>query len=166
MGKKVGFKRSDRRYQSDDGQLWDSRFEWVVYDGLRSSGYTVRRCDEDDSLAYYTAVVKGKCVECGSNDVLQSRIYTPDLFVVGSKGKGSIAQAGYFIECKGYFPADKRTLFRAVANKAEGIDLRIVFQREVILRGTTGTNVAYIKKFCKNTPVGVWNPNREDIDWK
>lgn len=166
MGRKVGFKRSDRRYQSDDGQLWDSRFEWVVYDGLLRSGYNLRRCNEDDSITYHTSIPKGKCVECGGNEVLQGRVYTPDLFVVGSKGKGSIAQAGYFVECKGYFPADKRTLFRAVANQASGIDLRIVFQREVILKGTKVTNVDYIKKFCKTTPVGVWDPNTEDINWK
>ena len=162
---KIGRKFSDRRFRSDDGQEWDSRFEWVVWDGLIRSGYRVRRCDESDSFSYNTAVVKGRCLECSSVRVVQDRIYTPDLFVVERQRKGTIERCNYYVELKGYFPAEKRGLLRSVANQATGIDLRVVFQRLSPLKGTKTTNVDYIKKFCKSTPVGVWNPNLEDIDW-
>lgn len=104
-------------------------------------------------------------MECSSPNVLQERIYTPDLHVAGHKGKGSVASGGYYIECKGYFPADKRGLFRAVANQIQDIDLRIVFPSVVRLRGTSGTNVEYVQKYCKSIPVGVWNKKTGEIQW-
>jgi len=164
MGK-IGFKRSDRRYRSDDGQEWDSRFEWQVWDGLRSAGYDVRRATEDDSIGYHTQVKQGRCLECGSVSVLQDRIYTPDLYVAGLKGKRASSGSSYYVECKGYFPADKRNLFRSVANQATGIDLRIVFPKEIRLKGTTKTNVEYIQAFCKTIKVGIWNKETGDILW-
>lgn len=162
---KVGRKFSDRRFQSDDGQLWDSRFEWVVWDGLTRSGYRIRRCDEGDSINYNTKVAKGRCLECKGVDIVQERVYTPDLFVVGRKGERSAVGGGYYVELKGYFPAEKRSLLCSVANQATGVDLRVVFQRVSPLKGTKTTNVEYMKKYCKNTLIGVWNPNKEDIDW-
>jgi hypothetical protein len=164
MGK-IGFKRSDRRYRSDDGQEWDSRFEWVVYNGLTSNGYSVRRCDESDAFAYNTTVKQGRCVECGSPKVLQERTYTPDLFVGGVKGKRATVNDSYYIECKGYFPSDKRNLFRSFANQTEGLSLRILFPSEVRLKGTKVTNVQYVKKFCKTIPVGLWDKSNEEIIW-
>lgn len=166
MGRKIGFKRSDRRFLSDDGQEWDSKFEWLVYSGLKGAGHRVRRCDQSDSISYNTAVKQGKCLECGGTVCVQERIYTPDLYVGEPSGKGTSANRGFTLECKGFFPADKRSLFRAVANQATGIDLRIVFEREVKLKGTVGTNVDYIKKYLKGFPVGTWNRETQEIDWK
>jgi hypothetical protein len=163
MGRKVGFKRSDRRYQSDDGQLWDSEFEWKVFNGLRSNGYRIRRCDEGDTVSYHTPVKQGRCVECGSNDCVQERTYTPDIFVVESPCRSATGR-NYYIECKGYFPAEKRSLLRAVAGQSKGVDLRIVFERLVSLKGTKGTNVDYVHKYLK-IPVGVWDRKEQRIVW-
>jgi len=164
-GRKLGFKRSDRRFQSDDGQLWDSQFEFRVYDGLRSSGYRLRRCDESDSIAYNTTVKQGRCVECGGAKCVQERIYTPDLFVVEDPTGKEDQGRQYYIECKGYFPADKRALLRAVASQRAGVDLRILFEREVKLKGTVGTNIAYVHKMMKGVPVGTYDKTTQGIVW-
>lgn len=164
MGK-IGVKRSDRRFRSPDGAEYDSRFEWQVHSGLESSGYIVRRTDERDSIAYHTAVKKGRCVECGTTSVIQERIYTPDFFVAGSKGARAYGRGSYYLECKGYFPGDKRSLFRSVAKQATGVDLRILFAKEVVLRGTKLTNVEYIDRFCPNIPIGIWDRDHNEIIW-
>jgi hypothetical protein len=154
-----GSKRSDRRWIDPGGQEWDSKFEWLVYERLRSDGYRVRRCDESDSIAYHSGVRQGRCLECGSAQVVQERIYTPDLFVVGRVG--SDEQCRSAIECKGYFPGSKRNLFRSVAkqwgrewDEAEGPDLRIVFESNR-LRGTALSSVEYVHKYAKNVTPGL-----------
>ena len=165
MGRKVGTRRSDRRYLDDHGTQWASEFESRVYHALRDSGNRVRKCDDSDSIAYNTTVKQGRCLECGSSNCVQQRTYTPDLYVVGPKGERPYFDGGYYIECKGYFPADKRSLLRAVANQATGIDLRIVFQRVNRLPGTKLNNVQYVFKYLKGVTPGVFDAADRSIVW-
>ena len=162
-GKRVGSKRSDRRWEDPEGGLWDSKFEWEVYLGLRNNGYRVRRCDESDTFAYDTRVAKGRCLECQSDAVVQGRTYTADLFVV--EHKEGVARGRYLVECKGYFPAAKRSLFRAVASQLPDVDLRIIFESNRRLRGTKMTPVEYIHRYCKNVVPGVWDKTTKEVTW-
>lgn len=161
---RVGSKRSDRRWQDDDtGELWDSKFEWQVYNGLRSAGYRIRRCTESDAIAYNSSVKQGRCVECNGSRVVQERIYTSDLYVVEHRGEAT--GGGYLVECKGYFPGTKRSLFRALTKQLQGVDLRIIFESNRTLRGTKVTPVEYIHKYCKNIVPGVWDKKSAEVTW-
>lgn len=149
-------KRGDRRFTSPSGELFDSEFEWRVYNGLRDRGYSVRRCDERDSIAYHTQVKAGRCLECDSANVAQSRIYTPDLWVVEPEqpDQGS-ARRGYFVECKGYFPQQRRAMLRALKSQQPALDLRFVFSSEVRLTKAR-TNVEYVLTMIK-APATSWD---------
>lgn len=121
-GKRIGTKRSDLRFQSPDGQVWASPFEWRVYDAVKRSGRDIRRATSADTVDYNTSVKHGRCTQCSSDSVVQERTYTPDLYI-GSQGSG---RAGYFVETKGHFPGPKRNLFRQVKAQTPDIDLRII----------------------------------------
>jgi hypothetical protein len=159
-----GVKKSDRRWiDPDTGEEWDSKFEWRVFIGLRSGGYRLRRCDESDSIAYNSSVKQGRCLECSATRVVQERIYTSDLYVVDNPT--GIAGGSYLVECKGYFPGDKRSLFVAVTKQLQGVDLRIIFESNRQLKGTKQTPVSYIHKYCKNVVPGVWDKKTEKVTW-
>lgn len=162
-GRRKGQKRSDRRWIAEDGSEWDSKFEWSVFEGLRSNGYRVRRCNESDSIAYHSPVKQGRCLECGSSSVVQERTYTADLYVV--EGTAEDPGCKYLIECKGYFPSPKRSLFRALSAGLQGTGLRIVFESNQRLRGTKMTPVEYIQRYCKNVIPGVWDKKNKQVVW-
>ena len=157
---------SDRRWIDEQGDEWASKFEHDVYQGLRSSGYRVRRCDESDTVAYYSSVTSGRCVECGGTDVVQARTYTADLFVV-KPPKQHNGPGGYLVECKGYFPRDRRALFCAIAKECKrlGTGLRIIFESNRKLKGTQQTPVSYIHRYAKNVVPGVWDKKTEEVTW-
>jgi len=158
-----GVKRSDRRWIDEDGSEWDSQFECRVFHGLRGSGHRVRRCDQGDTIAYNSPVKQGGCLECGSDAVIQNRIYTADLFVV--EDPQDPTGGGYLVECKGYFAADKRSLFRSISKQIEGTSLRIIFESPKKMRGTKLTGPEYIHKYCKNVIPGVYDKKTETVVW-
>lgn len=135
-GKRVGTKRSDTRWMAEDGTVWASRFEFIVYKTLKDKGYVVRKTDEQDRMAYASGVTNGRCTECGSGRVVTERHYTPDLFVIprhsdaGQVDPKGDARRGYYLEVKGYLRADRRTLLRAFVKERPGCDLRLVVQRD------------------------------------
>lgn len=164
-----GSHRSDRRWVDEDGNIWASKWEHDVYQGLRRNGYRVRRCDESDTIAYTTPINSGACLECGSTGVVQHRTYTADLFVVTDPEQPDEAQ-GYLVECKGYFARDKRAMFVEVAKelKSLGQDIRIIFtnnNKSTLGRGIKSTPVGYIHRYCKNVIPGVWNSKLDKVDW-
>lgn len=164
-GSKKGTKRSDRRWLDAEGREWDSRFEWLVYTALESSGYNIRRCDERDSIDYSSQIRGGYCLDCEGSRVVQSRTYTADLYVLERQSKG--IKGGYQLELKGYFPATKRSLFRAVAEQceADGISIRIVFESKYKMRGSKMTGPEYIHRYCKNVIPGVFNKKTGEVEW-
>lgn len=127
---RVGTKRSDRRWQAPDGTIWASKFEYEVYEYIRSTGCDVRKCGEGDSLNYPEPKRQAECLACGGTDVVQNRVYTPDLFVtppsVVAKGRAD----GYYLETKGYFRPEKRTLFRHFLKAWPNLDIRIVYEQD------------------------------------
>jgi len=153
-------KRRDRRFTDPGGDEWDSQFEFLVYTGLQGLGYSVRRCDKSDSVAYNHGVTQGRCLECGSAEVVQERNYTPDLYVVEPQEEAT--GAGYYIECKGYFPADRRSQLRSVIQSNPDLDLRILFAAERKLTQAK-TNIEYVHSYIK-CGAGVWNNGA--LEWR
>lgn len=156
MGSRVGTKRNDKRWRAGDGEIWASEFEYRVFQGLqRALGpERVYRCEpgEGDSFRYHTPTKEGLCVECGSGDTVQRRIYTPDLYVVSAEG----TRAKCYIETKGHFPADKRSLLSHFSKTGEGIDLVVILQRDS--RATKKRSLSeWIKSYCGYTSF-VYNP--------
>ncbi len=161
MGSKVGTKRADKRWRDNDGTVWDSEFEFRVYTSLRSlfGGRRVRRAEsaEGDSFDYTTPTKQGRCLDCGSGKVVQQRTYTPDIYVIQSQ-----THKRTYIETKGYFPADKRTLLRNFRKTGPSIDLIIILQRNG--RATPTRSLAeWVGSYIENTPTFVWDPKKADI---
>ncbi len=129
MGRRVSYKRSDRRWEDDDGNVWASRLECEVFETLSGDdNIVVRRCIKGgaDTFAYHSKVLRGSCMECGSTKIVQKRTYTPDLYVLPAQRTDDTR--GYYLEIKGYFPGPQRKLFSDFQRTGPDIDLRIVFE--------------------------------------
>lgn len=154
--KKRKGRRGNYKFTAPDGEVWDSEFEWHVYTGLISLGWTVRRCTKRDSLAYDTPVQEGECVECGSADVVQRRIYTPDLWVAEpEQSNNKSARRPYLVECKGYFPQDRRAMLAHFTKQNPSVDLRFIFPKEAKLTAKR-SNIEYVLSYLK-VPACAWN---------
>jgi len=150
MGK-VGTKRSDHRWRAPDGTVWDSKFEWRVYDDLRRAGIAVRKCSERDSISYSTKVRSGRCVACGGGTVVQDRSYTPDLHVWQGPGDGD----GIWLEVKGHMQPSRRSQLREVVKQNPELDLRFILY-SANTKATKKLRLwEYIEKYLKR-PVIVW----------
>lgn len=159
---RVGRKRSDKRWKAPDGTVWASKFEWTVYEHYRTSGACVRKCTEDDSVSYTEPKPFVNCMDCGGNNCVQERIYTPDLFVVPKGAEPN--SGGYYVEAKGYFRPEKRKLFRHLRNEGPDIDLRVVLEsNHWVTRGKTRLT-DYFERYLKTTPVVV-GINNIPKDW-
>jgi hypothetical protein len=163
-GRRVGTKKRDMRWEVD-GEIWASKFEFEVYDGLSKqlgSGQ-IRRCTEEDQLDYQSQCKNSNCAECGSNRVVQRRKFTPDLFVVSpsAAGRGN-KQSGYFIEAKGYLRADRRTLLRDFVKCHPNLDLRFVIEKDYKATSTLSLG-QWIDRYLKKRWI-VWN-GRLPKDW-
>lgn len=160
--KKRKGRRGNFKFTAPDGEVWDSEFEWHVYTGLRDLGWTVRRCDKRDSITYHTPVQDGCCMECGGSDVVQVRSYTPDLWVVEpQQSDGRPGRGPYLIECKGYFPRERRGMLTDFAVQNPSLDLRFLFSKVAKLTAAK-TNVEYIHAYLKKT-AGAWNNG--NLEW-
>lgn len=173
-GSRTGTKRSDFRWTAPDGQVWASRFEFEVYTQLKEQGYAVRKTTKEDSLPYTSTVVGGKCLQCGSGKVAQEHTFTADLFVGSIQGDGGNnggdrgsgdrrdagkdVPAGYYIECKGYLRASRRSLLRSFRKAQPDIDLRLVIQRDYPVG--KGSLTDWATKYLK-VPVCVWKGSLE-----
>ena len=87
--------------------------------------------------------------------MVQGRVYTPDLFVDHDPTWEGAERAGYFIECKGYWPAEKRSLLRQVVEQNESLDLRVLFAKVAKLTPKR-SNVEYVNGIV-HTTAGAWN---------
>lgn len=152
---RVGKKRSDRRWRAPNGTVWASRFEWQVYDALKSANVSVRKCDKDDTISYVEPKRSGRCLECGSDKVVQERTYTPDLFV--SETREGDASGGYYLETKGYFRPEKRKLFRDFRTSNPDYPIRFILERDSwVTKGKTKLT-DYFQRYLKTVPVHVWD---------
>lgn len=161
---RVGWKKSDRRWKAPDGQIWASKFEWAVYDSLKSAGVNVRKCDASDSITYHQPKPNVRCMDCASGNCSQERTYTPDLYII-PEGESKAIRAGYYVEVKGYFRSEKRTLFRCLRNDRTDISIRCILEADHwVTKGKTRLT-DYFKRYLKTTPVHVWNGDIPE-DWK
>ena len=161
MGK-VGTKRSDRRWRAPNGTIWASEFEYRVYAGLFEAlgKGCVSRCsaEEGHSFPYTTPVRQGACLECGAGNVVQQRIYTPDILVSSVPSARSTGDC--YIETKGYFSAEKRNLLRNFIQTGPSISLCIILQRNSRPKGMKRTLGEYIDSYLK-IPWFEWNPKKQ-----
>lgn len=161
-GRRVGQKRSDKRFIAPGGVEWASKFEWEVYDVIRGTGAIVRKCGKGDSFSYHEPKRGGKCLACGSDNTVQERIYTPDLHITlppeWRSGPGE-----YYIEVKGYFRQQRRALFGHFLKQHPDVDMRIVFETDG--RATPRlTYREYAQKYYK-VPVVVGIAELIGSDW-
>ncbi len=150
MGR-VGTKRSDKRWRAPDGTVWDSRFEYQVFEHLRRCGSDVRRCEKPgDSFDYLEPQTNVRCMDCGSSQCSQRRVYTPDFYIVPKSAASD--GGGYYLEAKGYFRRDKRVLFRCFRNSRPEIDLRVVFEKAHWVTSGKTRITDYFDRYLKTTP--------------
>lgn len=147
------------RWQSPDGTIWASRFEYEVFlalgEQLDASGRTVTpTCRGGDHTFVYTDKVAGAaCEHCGSTDIGKARSYTPDFFV--HRKAGVLADGGgYYIEAKGFIRSERRRLLRAFRRARPDIDLRLLLQRDYKVTSSL-TMLQWCEKYLK-CPAEVW----------
>ena len=149
---------ADRRWVDENGEEWASEFEYRVYEGFHILGFDVRRCsrEQGDTFTYASKVIRGTCMDCGSDKVQHGRTYTPDLFVsdLPSPRDGTM---GVFVECKGFWSAPKRGLLRSFFQTGPDIPLLLVFQgdRKISKRSKT-TYSTYAAKYLKPCGVAIY----------
>lgn len=169
QGHRAGKKRSDRRWVAPDGAVWASRFEYQVFERLSNLGYPVRKCEAGgcDTFSYHTPVRGGYCTECGGNQCVQQRSYTPDLFISSNGGMDSKGNdsGGIYLETKGYFPASKRNLLRSFSTTGPKITLMFLAQRDLwVTKGKTRLS-DYFTRYLKNIPFAVWDNQDLPREW-
>ena len=82
---------------------------------------------ESESIEWLRPVSKGRCGSCGSDEVFQRCTYTTD-FV--------LKRNGVWIEVKGYLDGPDRTKLKEIRQQHPKIDLRLIFQRDNVIKGT------------------------------
>lgn len=152
QGRAVSKKRTDFRWEAPDGTIWASEFEYTVFKLLeRSTEFDSHKCGESDSVMYSTKIRHGICMDCGSSQVTQQRIYTPDICLVGSNGKR------LYLETKGYFRRDKRALFREAVKQTKGsVDIRVLLQSN--FKATPQKRIKEYLEYYK-IPVAMYDKN-------
>ena len=156
MGNRVGTKRSDRRWKDNEGTIWASKYECLVYEGLLLHGVHVEKCEkgEGHSFRYTESKANLRCLECQSTNCVQDRTYTPDLLVVPGNG-----ETPYYLETKGFFPAKSRNLLRNFNKSRSDINLRFVTSTDAwVTKGKTKLS-DYFQRYLKTVPFHVWNHN-------
>ena len=163
-GRKASAKRSDRHWIAPDGELWDSRYEYLVYIKFRQEGINIQRCDKSDSFSFTLPIRGGKCGDCGSDQVGQQRTFTPDFRIVSEDSKHPTVS--YYLEAKGYIRAKERSLLRAFNKAHPSADVRYILQSAYRASKPTassdGSIVTWFSKFMKGKTVYVWNAGIPD----
>lgn len=173
LGRKVNKKkRTDYRWIAPDGAIWDSKFEYEVYESARLALLPVRRTrkgrpnsPDSDTFSYRHPVRSGSCGVCGSLEVGTARSYTADLLYSPNSfpAKHDDGEAEtrpfeeYFVDAKGYLRASKRALLRSFIKERKDVNLRIILQRDYRISGTSYAS-GWIKKYLK-IPYAVWKGN-------
>ena len=159
MGHRVGTKKRDMRWQSPDGVIWGSRFEYEAYLDLKNQGVNVRKTTEEDTFEYAEHIGSGRCLSCGSTSVIKPRTYTPDIVANPDR-----PDRRYYVEAKGYLRAESRSLIRAFHNSRPDVPLRFIIQRDYRV-STTLSFVQWIERYLKGVKVHVYGHKLPE-DWK
>jgi hypothetical protein len=168
-GKRAGTKRSDRHWIDPEGNIWDSRYEYLVWRAYAAAKVNIRRATKSDTFSFVLAIKRGKCGACGSDQVGQQRTYTPDFHVAADNSEPQAV--GYYIEAKGYLRPKERALLRAFYKANPDAPVRFLLQRDFPAgakskrTGERSSIVQWFHKFLPNAKLAIWNgavPN----DWK
>lgn len=158
MGQRVGTKRADRRWEVG-GVVWASEYEYNVYRGLCDvlGEQCVLKCEagESHSFGYTSNVQQARCTSCGSRDVVQERVYTPDICVVAQGA--NVANGGrIYIETKGYPSPTERRLLHSICKSNQELDLVFVYQSNRKWKGMKQTPLEWTARMLKK-PGFVWD---------
>jgi acetyl-CoA carboxylase beta subunit len=91
---------------------------------------------EKEKWQYKLKPYNAKCSKCGSCEVYETRIYTPDFFL----------SSGIVVEAKGHLTSKMRTKLKAVIASNPDKDLRIVFMQDNFL---TKSRKKTYSKWCE-----------------
>lgn len=171
-GHRTGTKRSDRHWTDPEGNIWDSRYEYLVFRAYAEvKGLNVRRTTKSDTMAFVLSIARGQCLACGATTVGQQRTYTPDLHVTPSDTEPQAEP--YYIEAKGYLRPKERSLLRAFYKAHPDAPVRFLLQRDFPagakskVTGTRSSIVQWFAKFLPQFKVVVWNGKvPKDDDWR
>lgn len=105
-----------------------SKFENTVLTALVSRGVSVEY--EADVLTYSSTVRSAECADCGSENVVQNRKYTPDFKITRSN------KSVLYIEAKGFFKSEDRSKMRSVLKSNPTADIRMLFMRNGKIAGS------------------------------
>lgn len=109
-------------------RVYRSGFEDKVRQQLDAAG--VKYEYEPFSVEWIRKITSGICLSCGDRGVGQRCDYTPDFVCTSPSGKE------VWLEVKGYLDGPDRTKLRAIKEQHPDKDLRLVFQRDNIIKGT------------------------------
>lgn len=161
-------RKGDRHYDAPDGSVWDSLFEYKVYLRLADEdGIRTRRTvpGSGDTFIYFDRPRSAICRNCGSDQVVQQRSYTPDLFCdpVQHSVQDRLDRDTW-VEAKGYLRGHDRRLLRCFVKERPDVNLWIIFQRDYYVTKPTAKRPGGLRitewaaKYLKGTRVSVW-PN-------
>jgi hypothetical protein len=105
-----------------------STFEGTIEQQLEAAGVDYEY--ESDTIQWVRKITSGKCLGCGHSEVGQLCDYTPDFRITTKAGRV------WYIEVKGYLDGPDRTKLRTVRKQHPGLDIRLVFQRDNVIKGT------------------------------
>jgi hypothetical protein len=105
-------------------RIYRSGFEEKIKKQLEEQGIKFEY--ETQTWEYRKPVRMSRCGDCNGTGVYQLCKYTPD-FILGS---------GVILECKGYLDGPDRTKLRLIREQFPDKDLRLVFQRDNVIKGT------------------------------
>ena len=164
VGRHIGKKRKDMRFEAPDGEVWDSKFEWQVAEGAKRAGVRLLRADKrggTDTISYFHQVRGTSCQDCGSDRVGKIRGITFDLLMPDWHPLGK--ENGGYLEVKGYMRADKRSLYRSLFKEKTDIAACIIIQSDY--RVGKGTFSQWITKHL-HIPVFLWRGEfPKPTDW-
>lgn len=170
-GHRTGTKKSDRHWTDPEGNIWDSRYEYLVFRAYAEAGHRVRRTTKGDSFSFVLSIKRGQCGACGSTEVGQLRTYTADLHVTADHTKHEALD--YYVEAKGYLRPKERALLRAFYKANPNAPVRYLLQRDFPaskrskVTGKQGSIVDWFHKFLPNAKLAIWSGNVPlESDWK
>ena len=170
-GKRAGTKRSDRHWIDPEGNIWDSRYEYLVFRAYADAGKEVRRTSKSDTFSFMLQISGGKCRACGATEVGQQRTYTPDLHVTADYPESPTVE--YYIEAKGYLRAKERALLRAFYKENPDAPVRYLLQRDFPatarskVTGQRGSIVQWFHKFLPKAKIAIWSGHAiDEKDWR
>lgn len=132
-----------RRTFKLDGYEYSSLFELEFAKDLKKRGIHFHY--EEYPIQYYLEPKRGKCVVCGSDEILIEHTYWPDFLI-----QNRVTNKEMYVETKGKFSAKDRTKIISVLRDNPWIDLRLIFMRDNWL---TRKHATKYSDWCKQNKI-------------